>query len=89
MLTLSKTHREQQTLKNAQVLLRDLDLWNTKGAFINDVTQVGGRGCQYICYTIYKVIFKLAILVWQRGEGGQKKSNFARHHFWMTPNQLH
>ena len=26
-----------------------------RGAFINDVTQVGGRGDQYICNTRYKV----------------------------------
>ena len=35
----------------------------SKGAFINDVTQVGGRGDQYICDTRYKFVSIIAILV--------------------------
>ena len=58
--------------------------WLHKGAFINDVTQVWGRGDQYICDTRYKIVSRIAILVWQRGEGGQKKSKFAWRHLWMA-----
>ena len=47
-----------------------------------------GEGEQYICDTKYKVVSKIAILVWQRGEGGPKKSKFAWHHLWMTPYQV-
>ena len=34
-----------------------------KGAFINDVTQVGGREDPYICDIRYKLVSKIAILV--------------------------
>ena len=43
------------------------------GTFMNDVTQLRGTGLQF-CDTMFKRLSKTLILVWQRGEGGQKLS---------------
>ena len=45
-----------------------------KGSSINDLIQVGGRGCNF-CDAMYEGLSKTAILAGQRGRGFRKSSN--------------
>ena len=53
-----------------------------EGAFLNDVTQVGG---QFICDARFKDVSKIAILVWQRGREVSEKVQICVTSFMIDP----
>ena len=64
-----KIKKSQEMNVNLSPLIRiSLKQLRVQGAFINDVTQLGGKGGTYFCDTIYKFESKTTILLLQRGE---------------------